>query len=61
MPTICKACDIIANGMINIFSHPNELDLMFKFVSGIEVRFLNIFFLKKYNFFGFVFEIGDRR
>lgn len=36
MLTTCKACNNQSNGMISIFHHPNGVDKMYTFVSGIE-------------------------
>lgn len=36
MLTICKACNSQGGGMISIFHHPNGVDKMYTFVSGIE-------------------------
>lgn len=36
MQTTCKACNNQGNGMISIFHHPNGVDKMYTFVSGID-------------------------
>lgn len=36
MSATCKACNATNSGMISIYEHPNNLDSMYKYVSGIE-------------------------
>lgn len=48
LATTCKACNITSGGMINIYEHPNNLDSMYRYVSGIEqVRKLYYLFFSK--------------